>query len=72
MAHVSAFARTASPSIVGAALAALSNVYRDFVAARAVEQTYAQLAALSDRELADIGLNRGSIYEAASGRARHV
>jgi uncharacterized protein YjiS (DUF1127 family) len=32
---------------------------------RAINKTYAQLSALSDHELADIGLNRGSIYQAA-------
>ncbi|MFT6425518.1 MAG: hypothetical protein ACJAYH_000971 [Celeribacter sp.] len=70
MAHVSSFAHTSNRSVFGALSAMFTNAYTAYVEARAIEKTYAELDALSDRELADIGLNRGTIFEAAmtSGR----
>jgi uncharacterized protein YjiS (DUF1127 family) len=72
MAHVSTYAHASHRSVFGVLFTAVSGAYQALVAARAVEKTYAQLDALSDRELADIGLSRGSIFEAAMSGARQA
>ena len=70
MAHVSTLSTSSHRSVFGSLISAFATAYNAFKEARAVEATYNQLSALSDRELSDIGLNRGSIYEAASGSQR--
>ncbi|RPE63292.1 uncharacterized protein DUF1127 [Pacificibacter maritimus] len=67
MAHVTTFSTPAHTSVFASIVSAFSAAVSAFKEARAIEATYTKLSALSDRELADIGLNRGSIYEAAMG-----
>lgn len=72
MAHVSTYAHTSNRSVFAPLFSVISSAYASFAEARAIEKTYAQLDALTDRELADIGLNRGSIFEAAMGATRQA
>lgn len=72
MAHVSTYAHASNRSVFGPLFSVFAGAYTAYTEARAVEKTYAQLDALSDRELADIGLNRGSIFEAAVNSSRNA
>jgi uncharacterized protein YjiS (DUF1127 family) len=66
MAYVSTSINSASRTSVLAQIVALVQAsLAAFRNARAIENTYTQLSALSDHELADIGLSRGAIYQAA-------
>ena len=63
-------ARTQNPA---RGLFAAVRVLREFLTAmRERRETIAQLRALSDRELADIGLNRGAIPAVAANDAGQV
>lgn len=70
MAHVSNYAQASNHSVLSSIFASVSNAYASFMRARAAEKTYALLDALSDRELSDIGLDRGGIADAAMVRPR--
>ena len=60
--------KSAGTSIFAGILYSVGKVFAGFVKSYRARQTRAALYALSDRELADIGISRGDIY----GVSRHV
>ena len=72
MAHVTTYSHASNRSVFAPLFAAISGAYAAYIEARNVEKTYTKLDALTDRELADIGLNRGSILEAAMNGSRQA
>ena len=64
MAHIAA-RPTRSRSIFAAFRGVAENFLADTRHARAFQQTYTKLSALSDRELADIGVDRSDIVNVA-------
>ncbi|SFJ44616.1 DUF1127 domain-containing protein [Celeribacter neptunius] len=72
MAHYSDISRSAGSGLIAAVRNTLDGIRLSFARQRAFTQTYNQLDALSDHELADIGVGRSDILDIARESAARI
>jgi uncharacterized protein YjiS (DUF1127 family) len=72
MAHYTDISRTAGTGLISVVRNMFEGIRLSFARQRAFTTTYNQLDALSDHELADIGLSRGDILDIARETAARI